>query len=100
MIAVDTGRGPTVRELLAEELERDADAVELRYLHAQIEKAVRMLELHVMAQRERMDADGEHTTGVIAGLDDGIRELRWLQQTGAVYRAAWTEQVAAVRGLA
>lgn len=97
--ATDTGRGPTVAELLAEELERDADAIELRFLHTQIEKAIHMLELHVTAQRERMDADGEHAVGMIAGLEDGLRELRWLQQAGAVYRAAWVEQVAAVRGL-
>jgi hypothetical protein len=98
--AVDTGRGPTVAELLAEELERDADAVELRYLHAQIERAAYMLQLHIDAQRERMDAAGEHAAGMVAGLEDGIRELRWVQQAGAVYRAAWVEQVAAVRGLA
>jgi hypothetical protein len=98
--AVDTGRGPTVAELLAEELERDADAVELRFMHVQIEKAIHMLELHSAAQRERMDANADHAQGMTAGLEDGLRELRWLQQAGAVYRAAWVEQVSAVRGLA
>lgn len=99
MIAVETERGPTVRELLAEELERDADVVELRYLHGEIEKSIRMLELHVAAQRERMDAAEDQAQGVVTGLEDGIRELRWLQQGAAVYRAAWSEHMRAMRTL-
>ena len=96
----DTGRGPTVSELLAEELDRDADAVELAYLRTQIEKSIRMLELHINAQRERMDAASDDALGVIAGLEDGIRELRWIQQAGAVYRTAWMEQTRDLRGVA
>lgn len=94
------GRGPTVGELLAEELERDADAVELQHLRTQIARSIDMLQLHVNAQREQVDAGNEASRAIITGLEDGIRELHWLQQAGAVYRAAWMEQTRSIRGLA